>query len=513
MTHPIVSAARRLLRPRRLVLLASVAGIGAAVLLAGPGGYRPVQLSSTSAWAVDAVQPQAGFADLIAKVKPAVISVRVKIDGGANTVGSKPGDQVVPFGDNSPFEKFFRQFGMPDMPNMPNMPRMPRGRGMITGQGSGFFISADGYAVTNYHVVDHAKTVQIQTDDGKLYTAKVVGSDQKTDLALIKVNSEKSFPFVTFADQHPRVGDWVVAVGNPFGLSGSATAGIVSARGRDIGAGPYDDFIQIDAPINKGNSGGPAFNTEGKVIAVNTAIYSPSGGSIGIGFGIPAETVKTVIAQLKDKGFVERGWIGVKVQAVTEGIAESLDMKQAEGAIVADAQPGAPAAKAGVQTGDVITAVNGDAIKDSRDLAKRIGAMAPGSSVKLSVRRKGEDKTLTLTLGKMPEERQANAAEGMDDGSGRDVPHLGLTIAPAKDVSGAGNDGVVVTGVEPDGAAAEHGMQSGDVILEVGGKAVANVADVKKAIADAREAGKGSVLMRVKSGEATRFIALPVKQA
>jgi serine protease Do len=459
------------------------------------------------------VQPQAGFADLIAKVKPAVISVRVKIDDGANVAGSMPGDEIVPFGKNSPFEKFFRQFGMPDMPNMPNMPKPPRGRGMITGQGSGFFISPDGYAVTNYHVVDHAKTVQIQTDDGKLYTAKVVGSDQKTDLALIKVDSEKSFPFVTFADQQPRVGDWVVAVGNPFGLSGSATAGIVSARGRDIGAGPYDDFIQIDAPINKGNSGGPAFNTEGKVIAVNTAIYSPSGGSIGIGFGIPAETVKTVVAQLKDKGYVERGWIGVKVQAVTEGIADSLGMKKAEGAIVAEAQAGAPAAKAGVQTGDVITAVNGDAVKDSRDLAKKIGALAPGSSVKLSVRRKGEDKTLALTLGKMPEQRQANAAKGMNDGSGRDVPHLGLTVAPAKDVSGAGDEGVVVTAVEPDGTAAEHGMQSGDVILEVGGKAVANVADVKKAIADAREAGKRSVLMRVKTGEATRFVALPVKQA
>ena len=304
------------------------------------------------------------------------------------------------------------------MPDMPNIPNTPRGRQMITGQGSGFFISADGYAVTNFHVVDHAKTVQIQTDSGKTYTAKVVGTDQKTDLALIKVDADKSFPFVTFAEQAPRVGDWVIAVGNPFGLSGTATAGIVSARGRDIGAGPYDDFIQIDAPINKGNSGGPAFNVEGKVIAVNTAIYSPSGGSVGIGFGIPADTVKTVVAQLKDKGYVERGWIGVKVQAVTEGIADSLGMKKAEGAIVAEAQSGAPAAKAGVQSGDVITAVNGDAVKDFRDLAKKIGAMAPGATVKLSVRRKGEQKTLTLTL--------AQDAEGAAAGECRDRHAAGL---------------------------------------------------------------------------------------
>ena len=513
MTNGIVPAARRLLSKRRLVLLASVAGIGAAVLLAGPGRYHPLALNGVPARAVEAVQSRAGFADLIERVKPAVIAVRVKIEQGSDGNGSDQGNELQPFGNNSPLEKFFRQFGRPDMPNMPNMQGAPRGRQMITGQGSGFFISADGYAVTNFHVVDHAKTVQIQTDDGKTYSAKVVGTDQKTDLALIKVETVKSFPFVTFADKAPRVGDWVIAVGNPFGLAGSATAGIVSARGRDIGANAYDDFIQIDAPINKGNSGGPAFDIDGKVIAVNTAIYSPSGGSVGIGFGIPAETVKTVVAQLKDKGYVERGWIGVKVQPVTEGIADSLGMKKSEGAIVAEAQSDAPAAKAGIVSGDVITAVNGDQVKDSRDLAKKVGAMPPGSSVKLNIRRKGEEKTLTVTLGKMPEERQANAATGQNDGSGSDVPHLGLAIAPAKDVAGAGSEGVVVTAIEPDSAAAEHGMKNGDVILEVGGKTVSNVSDVKKAVTDARGQGKRSVLMRVKSGDNTRFVALPVGRA
>lgn len=502
MTNGIVPAARRLLSKRRLVLLASVAGLGAAVLLAGPGGN--VAFNATPARAIETQQSRAGFADLIERVKPAVISVRVKIDPEAQTSS----DETPQLGRNNPMERFFRQFGMPDMPNMPQR------RQMITGQGSGFFISADGYAVTNFHVVDHATTVQIQTDDGKTFTAKVVGTDQKTDLALIKVDSEKAFPFVTFADNPPRIGDWVVAVGNPFGLAGSATAGIVSARGRDIGANPYDDFIQIDAPINKGNSGGPAFDIDGKVIAVNTAIYSPSGGSVGIGFGIPADTVKTVVAQLKDKGHVERGWIGVQVQPVTEEIADSLGLKKNEGALVAEAQADSPAAKAGVVSGDVITAVNGSAVKDSRDLAKKVGALPPGASVKLAVMRKGEEKTLTMTLGKMPrQERQASAASTDRDESGSEVPRLGLTVAPAKEVSGAGSQGVVVTAVDPDGAAAERGMQSGDVILEIGGKPVSNVSEVKNAVAGARSQGRNSVLMRVKNGEGTRFVAMPVGRA
>ena len=282
---------------------------------------------------------------------------------------------------------------------------------IITGEGSGFFISPDGYAVTNNHVVDHAKSVQVTTDDGTIYTAKVVGTDQKTDLALIKVDGKKDFSYVKFADQPPRVGDWVVAVGNPFGLGGTVTAGIVSARGRDIGAGPYDDYVQIDAPINKGNSGGPAFDMNGNVIGVNTAIFSPSGGSVGIGFDIPAATAKLVVAQLKDKGYITRGWLGVQVQPVTADIADSLGMKQARGAMVDNPQDGSPAAKAGIEAGDVITAVNGTPVKDSRDLARTISMMAPGSSVKLDVLHKGESKTLTLTLGEMPNDRQANAGE------------------------------------------------------------------------------------------------------
>jgi serine protease Do len=313
---------------------------------------------------------------------------------------------------------------------------------------------------------------------------------------------------VKFADREPRIGDWVVAVGNPFGLGGTVTAGIVSARGRDIGAGPYDDYLQIDAPINKGNSGGPAFDISGNVIGVNTAIYSPSGGSVGIGFDIPAETAKMVVAQLKDKGQVTRGWIGVQIQAVTPAIADSLGMKKAEGAIVAEPQSGSPAAKAGVEAGDVITALNGTPVKDSRELARRIGSMAPGTSVKLDLLRKGQSKTVTLTLAEMPNEHQASATDQSTSPT-NSIPHLGLSLAPAKD-RGVGENGLVVMGVEPDGPAAEQGFKTGDIILDVRGQAVGNMADVQHALSDAQKEGKHDVLMRVKTANGTRFIAVPI---
>jgi serine protease Do len=312
---------------------------------------------------------------------------------------------------------------------------------------------------------------------------------------------------VKLSEAAPRIGDWVLAVGNPFGLGGTVTAGIVSARGRDIGAGPYDDFIQIDAPVNKGNSGGPTFDVDGNVIGVNTAIFSPSGGSVGIAFAIPANTVKTVVAQLKDKGSVTRGWIGVQIQQVTPEIAESLGLKKAQGALVAEPQAGSPAAKAGVTSGDVITAVDGREVKDARELARTIGAMAPGTSVRLSVLRKSETKTINLTLGELPPDRQARAGLEAPES---DLPRLGLSLAPANNVAGAGGEGVMVTSVEPGTPADERGFKTGDIILDVAGQKVGNPADVRKALGNARSEGKRTVLMRVKSGEATKFVALPV---
>jgi serine protease Do len=501
-SHP---APRRILKPRRLALLASVAGLSMAVLAIGPSGYLPFNIPAltSSAHAAEGVQ-NAGFGDLVAKVKPAVISVRVKIDGDAENNGvTSENERMDSDQSGSPLDQFSKQFGFPGTRGMPQRHQV------ITGEGSGFFISPDGYAVTNNHVVDHAQSVQVTTDDGTIYTAKVIGTDKKTDLALIKVDGKKDFSYVKFADAPPRVGDWVVAVGNPFGLGGTVTAGIVSARGRDIGAGPYDDYVQIDAPINKGNSGGPAFDTNGNVIGVNTAIFSPSGGSVGIGFDIPASTAKLVVAQLKDKGYVTRGWLGVQVQPVTADIADSLGMKQARGAMVDNPQDGSPAAKAGLEAGDVITAVNGAEVKDARDLARNISTIAPGSAVKLDILHKGEAKTLTLALGEMPNDRQANAGD-QPSKELAGTPHLGLQLAPAGEVDGSGDKGVVVVAVDPQGPAAEHGFQTGDVILNVGGKTVSNAGDVRAALNAAQQSGKNSVLMRVKTADATRFVAVPL---
>jgi serine protease Do len=505
----------RVIRPksrstRRLALLASAAGLAVAVVIAGPVSHGKLSLPSltTSAQAAVAVQSHVGFADIVEKVKPAVVSVRAKIDATklASMLDDDEGN-AKPFGPQFPYERFFKQFGFPGMPN-----GMPQGRQEITDEGSGFFISADGYAVTNDHIVGNAKTVQVTTDDGEVYVAKVVGSDAKTDLALIKVEADKSFPYVKFAESAPRVGDWVVAVGSPFGLGSTVTAGIVSARGRDLGSGPYDDYLQIDAPINKGNSGGPAFNTDGEVVGVNSAIFSPSGGSVGIGFGIPADTAKMVVAQLKEHGSVKRAWLGVQIQPVTPEIADSLGLKKAEGAIVAQQQADSPAAKAGIVTGDVMTAINGVPVKDARDLARKIGMARPGTSVKISLLHKGEAKTIDVVLAKMPNTKQAKA-DSENNGSANGLPRLGLTLAPAKQIAGSGDQGVAVVGVDPDGPAAEHGVKTGDVILDVAGQMVANAADVRKALFEAKKAGRHAILLRVKTVDATRFIAIPFGKA
>jgi serine protease Do len=517
MTTSVPAPKSRILSARRLVLLASVAGLGVAVL----GGADLVTKASGPALSTVAyaqgVQRPMGFADIVEKVKPAVISVRVKLDAGPKMMGMEGDSPAAP---NSQMERFFRRFGMPDMApdeqrgqRSPADPRSPRNR-LVTGQGSGFFITADGYAVTNNHVVDKADTVEVTTDEGKTYTAKVIGTDPRTDLALIKVEGRTDFPYAKLSEKAPRIGDWVLAVGNPFGLGGTVTAGIVSARGRDIGAGPYDDFIQIDAPVNKGNSGGPTFDVDGNVLGVNTAIFSPSGGSVGIAFAIPATTVKSVVAQLKDTGKVSRGWIGVQIQPVTAEIAENLGLKGPEGAMVSDPQDNGPAAKAGILAGDVITKVNGAPVKDAKDLARQIGAMAPGATAKLSVWRKGEEKTLSIALGELPNQREAKA--GTPDSSGRsgtDVPRLGLTVAPAGQVAGSGSEGVVVTEVDPNGLASDQGFKTGDVILEVGGKKVANPVDVRSALSEAQKDGKRTILMRVKSGEETKFVAIRLAKA
>ena len=547
----------RRLSPRRLALLATtVLGMTAGALIVAPA----VAPNSLAVYAQTQGRP-VGFADIVEKVKPAVISVRVKMD-----VTPQPSADDSPFPPGSEMDQYFRRFGgRPE--GMPNA--QPRGRGYVTGQGSGFFITSDGYAVTNNHVVDKATSVQVTTDDGKTHIAKVIGVDQRTDLALIKVEGG-NYPFVKLSERPPRVGDWVIAVGNPFGLGGTVTAGIVSARGRDIGSGPYDDYIQIDAPVNKGNSGGPTFDVDGNVIGVNTAIFSPSGGSVGIAFAIPSDTVKTVVAQLKEKGSVLRGWIGVQVQTITPEVAQNFGLKRTDGALVTEPQQNGPADKAGIETGDVIVSVNGSPVKDSRDLAKRIGSMPPGTTVRLVIDRKGSEKTITLTLGELPNVRESRAeptdrdqqrfrnrdqdVQRPDDGSpnfrngrrgddqyrsGRDnqddadvaprsdrrqfrdrdqfaerddrqrgnMPRLGLSLSPG------GSEGVVIAAVEPDSLAAQTGFKAGDVIIEIGGAPISSPQDVRRALRAARNDGKNSVEVRVKSQDGTRTITVPLIRA
>jgi serine protease Do len=349
-------------------------------------------------------------------------------------------------------------------------------------------------------------------DDKKTYKAKIIGTDPKTDLALLKVDDGGKFPFVKIAPQLPKVGEWVLAVGNPFGLGGTVTAGIVSAEGRDIGSGPYDDYIQIDAAVNRGNSGGPTFNLNGEVIGVNTAIYSPSGGSVGIAFDIPATTVNQIIPVLRDKGHVDRAWLGVQIQPVTEDIAQSLGLSEAKGALISQPQAGSPAETAGLQSGDVIAKVDGTPVADARDLAKKIGSLAPDTKVELTVIRGGKDRQLDVKLGAMKEEGQKQAAAQSDsDQSGSKLDKLGLSIAPASSIRGAGKTGVVVTDVDPSGPAAVAGIEPGDVILKIGEADIRSAKDLRQALSEASSRGRQKALALVKRGNNQHYLALPAK--
>jgi serine protease Do len=439
-----------------------------------------------------------GFAEIVEAVKPAVFGVLSKRAENSRDAGAL----------RSPTD----QFRAP--PGVPAIPARPRPGRSVTSQGSGFFISADGYAVTNNRVVEGSAIVQIQTDDQKTYAAKVVGTDPASDLALLKVDGRDDFPFVQLAAQTPRIGDWVLAIGNPFGLGGTVTAGIVSARERHIGVLSYDSLIQIDAPINKGDSGGPTFDLNGRVIGVNTMIFSPSGGSIGIAFAVPADTVKSVIPQLKDKGAVTRGRLGVQIQPVTAEIAGALGLERAEGVLVAEAQADGPAAKAGIAAGDIIASLNGAPVKDARELTKTIAGTAPGTAVELGVLRQSSKRTVKVTLDQLPVQAPAPGTAPETTGRGGSAASapsedLGLRLAPASRVPGAGEHGVVVTGVDPTGLGADQGFGLGDVILEVSGKAVTTPSEIQSALGNARREGKENVLIWLRSGATMRFITVP----
>lgn len=509
----------------RAALLGTVAAlaIGAGAVAVQPG-HAPF-IASASAQAPQSAPMS--FADVVERVKPAVVSVRVtrSTQGEQMSFRQLPGreddedgPQASPDGQ---MERFMRRFGeqFRNDPRFRGDPRFggpgPRGGGgpRATAQGSGFFISADGYIVTNNHVVRGATEADIVMDGGRTLKAKVVGTDERTDLALLKAEGT-DFPFVRFAASAPRVGDWVLAVGNPFGLGGTVTAGIVSARGRDIGSGPYDDFLQIDAAVNRGNSGGPTFNANGEVIGVNTAIYSPSGGNVGIAFAIPSETTQSVVASLRETGSVARGWIGVQIQPVTQEIADGLRLPKPEGALIAGVQSGSPAASADLKPSDVVVAVDGQPIRDARELSRRVGTARPGTAVRLTVIRDGAERTVNLTLGRLEDQSQrASLEEGgrrdrrgeMNRDQGPAAPRLGLSVEP----SGRG-EGMVVTEVEPGGPAAQRGVRPGDVILDVAGRPVSSMRDLREALSAARTDGRRVALLRLRSGEGQRFVAIPL---
>ena len=410
------------------------------------------------------------FTNLVTQVKPAVVSITTMLNNPVS--GNEEGGQPQ---QPSPFRQF--PFGMG--------PQMHPQMHAVEARGSGFIIDANGTVVTNNHVVKDAKSVSVTLDDGTKLPAKVVGRDARTDIAVLKVDAHKPLPYIQLGNSaEVKPGEWVVAMGNPFGLGGSVTAGIVSARGRDIGAGPYDSFIQVDAPINQGNSGGPLFTQDGKVIGMNTAILSPSGGSIGIGFAIPSDMIKTVTAQLEKTGHVTRGFIGVEAQQVSATMARAMHVQADSGALIAGVQPDTPASHAGVQPGDVITAVNGQAVKNPRDLAVDVAAVQPGDEAKLDVQRNGEKKTISLKVSQLP-----NSEQVASNGNGSEQQeHVGLALAPlSPDLRNQlgvpdGTHGAVVREVQPDSPADQAGIEAGDVIVGVGDKQVNGPAQAADAI-------------------------------
>jgi len=464
----------------------------ASALLAGVAGYGVGQsnvLSVTPSYA-EAVKVEApavfSFGDVVEAVSPAVVSVRVEAE-------IKPASDVREFRRGFKFDR--RDEGRK---GFRNGPRARKGYS----QGSGFFVSEDGYIVTNNHVIENGTKFTVVLSDGEEYEAALVGTDPRTDLAVLKVDADKNFKYVEFGKKIPRIGDWVVAVGNPFGLGGTVTAGIVSAHSREIGAGRYDDFIQIDAAVNRGNSGGPSFNLNGEVIGVNTAIFSPSGGNVGIAFSIPATTASNVVSDLIDNGAVIRGWLGVQIQPVTPEIAESLGLDIAKGAIVASPQDGSPADTAGIQSGDVIASVDGKEVKGPRELSRIIAGYAPNSEISVQILRDGQSQDVKVTLGEL---ETAQAITPKRDAESKKLARLGLELQ-------ATEDGVVVLDVKPGSRAEDRGLRTGDIIQSVNGKEIVSISELRDGLKDARKSGRKAALLKIDRQGKTAFVPVPVKR-
>ena len=476
-----------------------------------PGaGIAAALLVAFAATAASARAAPESFADLAQQLLPKVVNIST-----TQVVEGRGGMEMPQLPPGSPFEEFFKEF----FDRNPNQPQRQR---RATSLGSGFVVDAAGYVVTNNHVIQDADEITVILHDDSRLKATIVGRDAKTDLAVLKVEPSTKLSPVKFGNSDKsRVGDWVIAIGNPFGLGGTVTAGIISARGRDINAGPYDDFLQTDASINRGNSGGPMFNLAGEVIGINTAIFSPTGGSVGIGFAIPSAGAEPVIRQLIKHGQVKRGWLGVHIQAVTDEIAETLGLKSTTGALVASVIKDGPAEKGNIQAGDVILSFNGRDVTEMRRLPRIVADTEVGKSVKAVVWRGGKKVTLDVTVGELEEESTKVAAKTGpkkkgDDPSAMAVEALGLTLSePNQKVRERfklekASKGVVVTAVDEKGPGAEKGIRPGDVIVEVSQEEVASPADVAKKVADAQKAGRKSILMLVEGQGGLRFVAVKI---
>ena len=425
------------------------------------------------------------FAALVARVEPEVVAVRVsKVEDARSSGGAAHGD----------FTRLDEQ-------------KTDAGNVTEAG-GSGFFVSPDGYAVTNNHVVDGAIAIQVKTSDGAVYSAHIAGTDPKTDLALIKVDANRRFSYAQFADHSPNVGDWVLTIGSQFGFDDTVTAGIVSGHGRNIGVGPYDDYLQIDAPINRGSSGGPAFNMRGQVVGINSAIYSPCGGSVGVAFDIPAATARFVLSALKEQGHVVRGWVGLQLQTMTPELASGFGLRKPEGVIVDAPVPGSPAAEAGIRAGDVITDVDGAPIRNRPDFGREIGMIAPGHVAKLRLLRDGNSRVVALTVGTKPEATEVMLNTPPTEAAAVG-PRIILTLAPA---DRATSRGALITAAKPERLAAARGLKAGNVVVSVGRTPVATPDDVRQQLEALHRVSKETVLMRIRDGSAIRFIALPIAQ-
>ena len=468
------------------------------LMVSAVSAYALVNNETNKKKTIQDYAPKAGFADLIEQVSPAV--VHVAISGTVNHSSRVPQFNFPP---GSPFEDFFEQFREHQQEPKKNKKRP-------LGIGSGFIISADGYLVTNHHVIKDADEITVTLSDGQEFEAELKGSDRKTDLALLKIKTKKDLPFVSWGnDGDSRVGDWVLAIGNPFGLGGTATTGIISARGRDIQSGPYDDYIQVDAAINRGNSGGPLFNLNGEVIGINTAIYSPNGGSVGIGFSIPSSMAQKVIQQLRDTGQVERGWIGVQIQELNDELAEGFNRKNDHGALVSSVVPDTPAAKGGILAGDIILSYDGQKIKEMRDLPKLVAQTKVGKKVDVAVWRDGKMKTLTLKIERFPED-EAIATTGpspskLDNEFGAELKVLNESLRKRYGLDDA-TMGVVVVDVHPGGLAAENGVRPGDILIRIGSKSISKATDVTTAIKKAKEEKKQKLVLLIQRKNNNRFI-------